>query len=44
MAAIYNERHMSESESTSVYRDDGSVQSVSCYSDIYISEEIPGDD
>ena len=44
MAAIYNERHMSESESTSVYRDDGSVQRVSCYSDIYISEEIPVDD
>ena len=44
MAAIYNERHMSESESTSVYRDDGSVQLVSCYSDIYISEEIPVDD
>ena len=44
MAAIYNERHISESESTSVYRDDGSVQRVTCYSDIYISEEIPVDD
>lgn len=44
MAAIYNEQHLSESNSTSVYRDDGSVQRISCYSDIYISEEVPVDD
>ena len=41
MGFVVNRQHFSNSNETSVYLDDGTVQRVEVYEDIYLTEEVP---
>lgn len=41
MGFVVNRQHFSNSNETSVYLDDGTVQRVEVYEDVYLTEEVP---